>query len=311
MSRLMDVSVFLLVEERSGRKRKYGGSSSLCLSFEDGIEKREGDVRVSLEDEGTRENIQSTAAHPVYIGKNFEIIETEESQEDSPEASDDGLPVIDSVGSVMDVEAIDNTSQEIPCFNVDSMESYSEDMGTYEGEDFVKVKVREEEEDEEEEDEEETGNDDAIRFYNEDTKAFECRRCSRQFPQGANLVNHLKICNGEEFNGVSKKCRFCGKWIINRNFPRHKRICGEKQKSQTPSRNSTSPIYAGSNSEKTLTCRTCGIETLSRNMTRHLKTCLKAKVKVQAGIDARLPTQGYGLQFDGKTLKENAKMQER
>merc|ERR1711915_146022 len=130
-------------------------------------------------------------------------------------------------------------------------------------------------------------------------------------PQGANLVNHLKICNGEEFNGRSKKCRFCGKWIINRNFPRHKRICGEKQKAQTPSRrnSTTSPIYAGSYGEKTLTCRTCGIETLSRNMTRHLKTCLKAKGKVQAGINARSPTRGYGQGFDAKTLKENSKSQ--
>ena len=104
MSRLMNVSVFLLVEQSCGRKRRYGGSPRLCQAFKRGkLSVRRGDdfdedVQLTLEVEDGRNRSCSSIASPL----NYEIIETEETLKDGRGPSQ-CLPVIDSISSIIEV----------------------------------------------------------------------------------------------------------------------------------------------------------------------------------------------------------------
>ena len=99
-------------------------------------------------------------------------------------------------------------------------------------------------------------------------KKFPCHRCASVFEKDAQLVNHLKVCVGEECEGDSKKCNGCGKWLKKKSMPIHKRICAGGAVEEGHSQ----PI-ARKHVPKTAPCPSCGRELSATNMARHRKIC--------------------------------------
>ena len=93
LSKLMSVSVFLLVEQSGGRKRRFGGSAELCADFIVGklrsrnsgddvqlavVEEREEEEEAPAQEEDRLGEVRSPASRERVSEENFEIIETEE-----------------------------------------------------------------------------------------------------------------------------------------------------------------------------------------------------------------------------------------
>ena len=88
------------------------------------------------------------------------------------------------------------------------------------------------------------------------------------FEKEANLVNHLKVCTGEECEADMKKCGGCGKWLKKKSMPKHKRIGQDSAGEEAH----TMP-FARKQVPKSTPCPSCGRVLSLTNMVRHLKIC--------------------------------------
>ena len=99
-------------------------------------------------------------------------------------------------------------------------------------------------------------------------KSFSCHRCGSVFGSDANMVNHLKVCVGDECDGDMAKCPVCGKWMKKKSLSKHKKKCGDGAMEEAH----TMP-FARKHVPKTKPCPSCGRELSTTNMARHLKIC--------------------------------------
>ena len=86
------------------------------------------------------------------------------------------------------------------------------------------------------------------------------------FERDANLRNHFKICMGEEVDGDRQRCGHCGKWMLRKSIPKHRKRCGMNVETLPAPK---ARKYVG----KTKPCPSCGRELAATNMARHLKIC--------------------------------------
>ena len=112
-------------------------------------------------------------------------------------------------------------------------------------------------------------------------KFFQCDICKGVFSQEANLVNHLKICDGG-VAGERRPCEVCGKVLSRKYLRRHLRDCAARRGILVPSRAPPPPapeeqarVYRG----KRKVCDICGRDVAATNLQRHKKTtwCIEAQ----------------------------------
>ena len=107
-------------------------------------------------------------------------------------------------------------------------------------------------------------------------KQFKYGECGGTFSQEANLLNHLKICDGAVQND-QRTCEVCLKKFSRKYIKRHLKNCAARRGIMLPP--PALPPPAPDNEEsariyrpKRTDCPTCGRNVAATNLQRHLKT---------------------------------------
>ena len=115
------------------------------------------------------------------------------------------------------------------------------------------------------------------RMHEAARKIFKCQICSMEFEQEANLLNHQKICVGdEEVRPGVMRCARCEREVSKTNIARHRRTCREarvgvagRQDEEGGAGGGVARVYVA----RTKDCPRCGSVLSATNMARHLRSC--------------------------------------